>query len=238
MNGRIRALRAITFLCLTWLGCAGGPAGMGDLLGAATGRGNVVAGLKQALEVGTANAVELTSAVDGYLGNPLIRIPVPESLDTMAKGLRAVGFGSQVDQFEVAMNRAAERAASEAQDVFWQGIRQMSFSDAMGILKGGDTAATEYFDRTTRPTLRERFTPIVDAKMSEVGVVRMFDDITDRYTALPFTQKPSLDLRGYVTERALDGLFTMLGREERKIRTDVAARTTPLLREVFAQQDS
>jgi hypothetical protein len=207
---------------------------VGDLLASArSGDSSAAAGLKEALEVGTRNAVERTSSADGYLGNPLIRIALPDSLQTMAKGLRAVGLGAQVDELEVGMNRAAERASGEAVDVFWQGIRKMTFSDAMGILNGGETAATEYFDRTTRDALRARFEPIVASKMNEVGLVRTYDDLAARYAALPFTEKPSLDLRGYVTGKALDGLFTVLGEEERKIRTDPAARVTPLLKQVF-----
>lgn len=202
----------------------------------ASGDGTVVAGLKEALEVGTRNAVEQTSAQDGFLGNDRIRIPLPDTLETMAQGLRVVGLGAQVDELDVAMNRAAEQAAGEAADVFWKGIQQMSFSDAQAILTGDDTAATDYFERTTRDDLRSRFQPIVDAKMDEVGAVRSYDGLVAQYTALPFTEKPSLDLRGYVTEGALDGLFTVLGEQERMIRTDPAARTTALLREVFGSQ--
>ena len=133
------------------------------------------------------------------------------------------------------MNRAAERAAGEATDVFWQGIRQMTFHDAVGILNGGDTAATEYFERTTRGTLRARFEPIVSDKMDEVGLVRSYDRLIGRYEAIPFTAKPSFDLRSYVTDKSLDGLFAVLAEEERKIRTDPAARVTPLLRKVFGE---
>jgi hypothetical protein len=216
------------------LACAGAPGSIGDLL--ATGQGgDVVAGLKQALEIGTQNAVASTSRSDGYLGNPLIRIGLPGGLDKMTTALRSVGFGAQVDELEIGMNRAAERAAGEAQDVFWQGIRQMTFSDALGILDGGDTAATDYFDRTTRDALRSRFEPIVSEKMGEVGVVRSFDDLSSLYAAIPFTKSPPLDIRSYVTDKTLDGLFTVLGEEERKIRTDPAARVTPLLKEVFGR---
>jgi hypothetical protein len=105
----------------------------------------------------------------------------------------------------------------------------------MGILNGGDTAATEYFERTTRGTLFQRFEPIVTEKMGEVGVVQDYDALVSRYTALPLTKKPNLDLQDYVTNQGLDGLFTVLGNEERKIRTDAAARVTPLLREVFGK---
>jgi hypothetical protein len=228
--------RLVTALACAWLvACADLGGSLSDLFATATGEGNVVSGLKQALEVGTRNAVDLTSRENGFLDNPLIRLRLPGVLDKMATGLRAVGFGAPVDELEVAMNRAAERAAGEAADVFWQGIRQMTFSDAVGILNGGDTAATEYFERTTRDTLRARFEPIVSDKMDEVGVVRSYDQLIGRYEAIPFTKKPSLDLRSYVTDKSLDGLFAILGEEERKIRTDPAARVTPLLQQVFGK---
>ena len=219
------ATLAACLALLLGMGCAGG-----------LGGGNrVVDGLKQALSIGTQNAVTQTSQLGGYLDDPAIRIRLPGALDTMAKGLRMVGYGPQVDELYVGMNRAAEKAAGEAADVFLLGIRQMTFSDAMGILNGGDTAATEYFERTTRGTLFQRFEPIVTEKMGAVGVVQDYDQLVSRYTALPFTKKPNLDLQDYVTNRALDGLFTVLGDEEQKIRTDAAARVTPLLREVFGK---
>jgi hypothetical protein len=228
--------RFAAVLASAWLvACAGSGGSLSDLLAAASGDGEVVSGLKQALEIGTRNAVDLTSSKDGYLGNPVIRIKLPDALDKMASGLRVVGFGAQVDELEVAMNRAAEQAAGEAAEVFWQGIRQMTFSDAVGILNGGDTAATDYFERTTRGTLRARFEPIVSSKMDEVGLVRSYDQLVGRYEAIPFTSKPSFDLRSYVTDKSLDGLFTILGKEERKIRTDPAARVTPLLQQVFGK---
>lgn len=226
----------VVVIASAWLvACAGSGGSLSDLLASASGEGKLVSGLKQALEIGTRNAVDLTSRNNGYLGNPLIRIELPGALEKMASGLRVVGFGAQVDELEVAMNRAAEQAAGEAADVFWQGIRQMSFSDAVGILNGGDTAATDYFERTTRDTLRARFEPIVAKKMDAVGVVRSYDQLVGRYEAIPFTSKPSFDLRSYVTDKSLDGLFTILGKEERKIRTDPAARVTPLLQEVFGK---
>jgi hypothetical protein len=228
--------RFVAVLASAWLvACAGAGGSLSDLLASASSDGKVVSGLKQALEIGTRNAVDLTSSENGYLDNPLIRIKLPDALDKMASGLRIVGFGAQVDELEVAMNRAAEQGASEATEVFWQGIRQMTFSDAVGILNGGDTAATDYFERTTRDTLRARFEPIVSSKMDEVGVVRSYDQLIGRYEAIPFTSKPSFDLRSYVTDKSLDGLFTILGKEERKIRTDPAARVTPLLQQVFGK---
>jgi len=234
---RIAPLLASCAALAAVAGCAGSASldAIGDLLGPAGSRDGetVVAGLKQALEVGTERAVGRTSQQNGFLGNHSIRIGLPDSLQKMATGLRAVGFGGQVDELEVAMNRAAEQASSEATEVFWQGIRQMSFADARGILAGGDTAATEYFERTTREPLRERFEPIVAERMQGVGLARLYGDLVARYAALPFTTEPTLNLEGYVTDGALDGLFKILGEEERRIREDPAARTTALLKEVF-----
>lgn len=195
--------------------------------------GTVIAGLKEALRVGTRNAVAATARPDGFLANPRIHIPVPEQLDTMARGLRAVGLGGQVDELEVAMNRAAEAASAEAFDVFAAAVSQMTFADARGILEGGETAATQYFERTTRADLRQRFEPIVVEGMRSVGLARLYDQLLARWRAIPLAPDPGLDLRAYVTERGLDGLFTMLADEERRIRTDPAARTTELLRRVF-----
>jgi hypothetical protein len=237
LTGRVAPLLASCAAVAVLSGCAGSTSldAVGNLLGSAgpDEGGTIVAGLKQALEVGTERAVARTSQRDGFLGNPGIRIGLPESLQKMAAGLRAVGFGKQVDELEVSMNRAAEQASGEAVDVFWQGIRQMSFADARAILAGGDTAATEYFERTTREPLRERFEPIVAERMRGVGLARLYGDLVARYDALPFAEKPSLDLEGYVTDGALDGLFKVLGEEERRIRRDPAARTTALLKEVF-----
>jgi hypothetical protein len=224
------------------LGCAGG-GGLGSVEGLLAGSGlsgsgaltdgTIASGLRQALEVGTRNAVSRTSGEDGFFGNPLIRIAMPESLDKMATGLRAIGFGSQVDELELAMNRAAEQAAGEATDVFWSAIKQMTFADVRAIWQGDATAATDFFERTTRDELYGRFQPIVDEKMGQVGLARLYDDLSARYTALPFTSEPPVDMRSYVTDRALDGLFTVLGEEEQKIREDPGARTTDLLRKVF-----
>jgi hypothetical protein len=195
-----------------------------------------VAGLKDALRVASERAVQTVSAPGGFLDNPKIRIPLPGKLESMATGLRALGMSAQVDELEVAMNRAAESAAGEATPVFVDAVKQMSFQDATGILKGGDTAATDYFKKTTTTPLRERFRPIVDGAMKEVGVAKLYDSLVGRYTAsVPFASAPKLDLNGYVTDRTLAGLFTVVGEEEKKIRTNPAARATDLLKQVFGR---
>jgi hypothetical protein len=195
----------------------------------------VAAGLKEALSVGSERAVAATSKTDGFLGNSLIRIDMPEELSTMAKTLRSIGFGSQVDAMEVAMNRAAERASEEAKPVLIDAVSQMTLTDAMGILKGGDTAATDYFRDKTSASLHSRFRPIIKEKMNQVGLYQQYNYLANTYNSLPLAQKPTFDLDGYITDQGLDGLFTTLAQEEQSIRADPAARTTELLRKVFAQ---
>ncbi len=229
-------------LMFTIVGCATLQEDLADILdtgeadGGSLDESTVVAGLKEALRVGTENTVLSTSRLDGYLGNELIRIAMPEQLESMASTLRRVGFGDQVDELEIGMNRAAERAASEARGVFWNAIRNMTISDGFGILEGGDTAATEYFRDRTGEALYERFHPIVQEKMDEVGLSRLYERIADIYNGLPLAGTTQLiDLDEYVTDRALAGLFTVLAQEERKIRRDPLARTTELLRTVFGR---
>ncbi|MDD3641881.1 MAG: DUF4197 domain-containing protein [Candidatus Krumholzibacteria bacterium] len=208
--------------------------GSGPAAGGPLDEQTVVAGLKEALRVGTQNTVLSTSKVDGYLGNALIRIALPDQLQSAASTLRTVGLGGQVDELETGMNRAAELAAAEARDIFWDAVTGMTISDAYGILRGHDTAATEYFEGRTRSALRQRFQPIVEEKIGEIGLSRLYGTVADTYNSLtPAGAERLVDLEDYVTGKALDGLFTVLGQEERRIREDPLARTTDLLRRVF-----
>lgn len=192
-------------------------------------------GLKEALEVATRNAVALTGKTDGYFLNQAIKILMPEKLRTLETGLRMVGYGSEVDDFVLSMNRAAERAAPAAKQIFGDAIGEMTFGDARKILQGNETAATEYFKAKTTDRLTAAFRPVVERAMNEVGVTRQYQELLGSARALPFFKSGSLDLDGYVVGKALDGLFTVVADEERKIRTDPAARVTDLLREVFAK---
>ena len=210
-----------------------------DAVGVGSGGGGldtatIIAGLKEALEVGTRNAVRSTSAPNGFLGNSLIKIATPSELSTMTRTLRKVGLGGEVDKFETALNRAAERASAEATAVFLDAVRQMTIADARGILQGGDTAATRYFERVTTMPLTARFTPIVNAKMNEVGLNRIYQGMKNRYNAIPLVPRLEFDLTQYVVKETLDGLFTVVGQEETKIRRDPGARVTDLLRQVFS----
>jgi len=192
-------------------------------------------GLKEALQIGTENAVNLTGKTDGYFLNQLIKILMPEKLKTFEKGLRAVGYGPQVDEFVLSMNRAAEKAAPAAKQIFWDAIGEMTFDDARKILSGSDTAATNYFKGKTTNKLTATFKPVVDKSMNEVGVTRQYKELVGRYESIPFVKKESFDLDQYVVTKALDGLFHMVGEEEKKIRKNPAARTTNLLKEVFGK---
>jgi len=195
----------------------------------------VMAGLKEALHVGTENTVNLTGKMDGYFRNEAIKILIPEKLRTLEKGLRTVGYGSHVDEFVVAMNRAAERAAPRAKEIFWDAIKAMSFDDARKILAGNETAATDYFKGKTTDRLSAAFKPIIDNSMNEVGVTRQYKELLGRFQAIPFAKTESFDLDHYVTDKSLAGLFYVLGQEEKKIRTNPAARVTDLLKEVFGK---
>ena len=195
-----------------------------------------VSGLKEALSVGTDRAVKSVSRTDGYFKDQAIKILMPETIQKAADVLKMAGYSKEVDDFVLSMNRAAEKAAPEATAIFVDAIKQMSFDDAGKILKGGNTAATEYFKTKTSGPLFEKFKPIVSSSMNEVGVTRSYKAMTEKYaSAAPFMKMESLDLDRYVTDKALAGLFFKLGQEEKAIRTDPAARTTELLRKVFAQ---
>jgi hypothetical protein len=147
-----------------------------------------------------------------------------------------VGYGPKVDEFVLSMNRAAERAAPFAKDIFWGAIKEMNFDDARKILSGNETAATEYFKGKTTNKLTSAFKPIVDKSMNEVGVTRQYKELVGRYESIPFVKKESFDLDQYVVTKALDGLFHLVGEEEKKIRKNPAARTTELLKEVFGSK--
>jgi len=196
----------------------------------------VVSGLKEALSTGTAAAVRLVSRENGYFGNEAIKILLPEKIQAAGEVLRKAGFGKDVDAFELAMNRAAEKAAPKAKPVFLDAIKAMTFQDAKKILSGGDTAATDYFQGKTSDRLAAAFKPVISQSMNEVGAARAYKTMTEKYLALiPFGGMESLDLDHYVTGKALDGLFRMVGDEEKKIRTNPAARTTELLKKVFGK---
>jgi len=194
-----------------------------------------IAGLKEALSIGTGNAVSSVSKTDGYFKNQIIKILLPENIQKVADVLSKVGYQKQVDDFILSMNRAAEHAAPKAKDIFVNAIKAMTFDDAVSILKGNDTAATEYFKTKTSSQLYTAFKPIISTSLNTVGATNKYKAMMRSYETIPFVSKESLDLDHYVTNKALDGLFYMVGEEEKKIRTNPAARVTDLLKTVFGR---
>jgi len=201
--------------------------------GAALDSRTAADGLKEALGVGASRSVDLLGRPDGYLKNAEVRIPMPEKLHVVDTSLRTLGKGRLVDEFVTSMNRAAETAAPLSRSVFLDTIKQMSFADAVKIVRGKDHEATDYLRANAGPRLDTLFRPIVAQQLDKVGATRSFDAMMSRASALPFAGKRAFELDAYVTGKALDGLFLMIGREEERIRRDPVARTTDLLKTVF-----
>ncbi|MFT3885379.1 MAG: DUF4197 domain-containing protein [Flavobacteriales bacterium] len=199
----------------------------------------VIAGLKQALEKGTGSAVSLGSITDGFWKNDRIRIPFPAEAQKVKNTLTDLGIKKPVEDFELAMNRAAEEAVKEATPVFVDAITSMSIGDGFAILKGGDNAATTYLKDKTTSTLITKFRPIVETATKKVALTNYWTPVANAYnSASLFTGGKAVDpdLDAYVTQKAIDGLFTLIADEELKIRQDPVARTTDLLRKVFGAQ--
>ena len=210
--------------------------GVDSHLGSKLDESTIAKGLKEALSVGTTRAVTEVSQRNGYFSNDLIKILLPEKIRTAAELLGKFGFQSQVDEFVLSMNRAAEKAAPKATDHFVAALKAMTFEDARAILNGDATSATQYFRKKTGDKIYADFKPVVVANMKDVGVSSYYSQMTEKFQSIPFAGTVgSFDLDHYVTTKAVDGLFTMLGEEEKKIRTDPAARGTELLKKVFGK---
>ncbi len=194
---------------------------------------DAVSGIKEALVKGIGESVKIVSKVDGYFANPAIKIPFPEDARTIESKLRAIGLGSKVDEVVLSINRAAEDAAKSAETVFIAAIKGMTVNDAIQIVKGKNDAATQYLSKTTSPELRTKFRPIIKASLDKVDATRLWADVITTYNQIPFVTKQNPDLTGYVTDKAIDGLFVMIAKEELKIRQNPAARTSEILKKVF-----
>ena len=190
-------------------------------------------GLREALTVGVRTVISQLGAADGYNADPRIHVPLPKSLETVQKTLSRIGMADLVDDLELRLNRAAEKAAPEAREVFGQAIREMTFDDVQMIYNGPDDAATRFLERTMSDPLAQRMRPIVKSSLSEVGAVRAYDNAIGQYKAIPFVPDAKADLTEHVLERALQGLFLYLAEEEAAIRQNPAKRTTELLQRVF-----
>jgi hypothetical protein len=190
-------------------------------------------GLRAALEKGALVAVDLLGKNDGFFRNDRVKIPLPESLRSVEKLMRGVGMGKQADELILAMNRAAESAVPEAKALFVDAVKKMTVKDAKGILTGGQTSGTEYFKRTTSEPLRKKFLPIVKAATARVKLAETYNHYAEQGARFGLVSKENANLDHYVAQKALDGLFYMVGEEEKKIRANPVGAGTDIIRKVF-----
>ena len=198
---------------------------------------DIANGLKAALNKGIEKEVQKLTAPDGFLGNPAVKIPFPEEVSVVEQKLRSIGLGALPDKGLELMNRAAEDAVKEATPIFVNAIKNMSFSDARNILMGHDSSATNYLESRTRDSLYAKFYPVMQASFSKVGADKAWSGMTTKYNAIPFVKKINPDIKDFVTEQALNGVFKMIIIEEKEIRTNLLERTSDILKKVFALQD-
>ncbi|MBC8153282.1 MAG: DUF4197 domain-containing protein [Bacteroidetes bacterium] len=215
---------------------ASGTASGTSIFGSALSSSDIAAGLKEALRVGIDKGASQASATDGYFKNSLIKILFPPEAQKVEAQLRRLGFGKQVDQFELSLNRSAEDAAKKAKPVFVKAITQMTIPDAINILRGDSTSATQYLRKTSGQQLVTEFTPIIDSTLRKNNATKYYADLVGIYNKIPLVQKANPDLTQYATNKAVDGLFVLIAQQERAIRENPQARITDLLRKVFAKQ--
>lgn len=195
---------------------------------------DVVAGLKEALSVGARNSANKLSSIDGFFANAAIKVLMPEEAKKVESTLRNLGLGNLVDNAILSMNRAAEEASKSAAPIFVDAVKSMSIQDAFGILKGSDSAATVYLKGKTTMSLTSAFKPVIDQALEKTNATKYWKDLFETYNKLPTTfNKVNTDLSGYVTDKALTGMFYQVALEEQKIRKDPAARVTDILKKVF-----
>lgn len=197
---------------------------------------DIAAGLKEALVKGTGTGTATASKLDGYFKNPRLKIPFPPEITKVETKLRQLGMNGLVDDFILSLNRGAEKAATEAKPIFVDAIKSMTVKDAWGILRGEDDAATDYLRRTTSNSLEAAFKPVIKTSLDAVDATKYFTKIVNTYNKIPLIEKVNPNLEDYATDKAMFGLFLLIEDEERKIRKDPIARTTELLKKVFAQQ--
>lgn len=202
-----------------------------------TGILDISGGLKEALNNGITKQVSKLTATDGFYKNEAVKILLPEELRKVDSGLRRVGLNSLADEGLKVLNRAAEDAVKEATPIFVDAIRNMSFTDAKGILMGNESSATTYLQNSTSTALYGKFNPVIKSSFSKVGADKVWQNIITKYNSIPLVSKVNPDLTDYVTNQAMKGVFKMVAVEEKNIRTNISARTSPLLQRVFALQD-
>lgn len=209
---------------------------LGNVLGSGLSESDIAKGLTEALKVGSRNASQQLSLADGFNKNLQVRIPFPEDAQRVATKLRAMGMGKKIDEFEKTLNRAAEKAAPEAANIFVSAIEQLTIADASNILQGQNNAATQYLQGKTTDNLYAAFYPHINSTLKSVGATSRWTDITKIYNKLPLVKKVETDLAKYTTNKALKGMFTVVANEELKIRQDPKARINDILETVFGKK--
>ncbi len=209
-----------------------------DVLGSKSGQGSglstdeIIAGLKEALTLGAQKSADKLSMADGFFKDAAVKVLMPEEAKKVESKLRAIGMGKLVDDAILSMNRAAEEASKSAAPIFVNAVKSMSVQDALGILRGADTAATSYLRKSTSAQLTASFRPVIEQALQKTGATKYWKDVFDTYNK--FSLKPiNSDLTGFVTDRAMSGIFYYVADEEKKIRKDPAARATEILKKVF-----
>ncbi|OHT45637.1 DUF4197 domain-containing protein [Flavobacterium tructae] len=202
-----------------------------------TGNVDIASGLKEALNKGITKQVSKLTAEDGFYKNEAVKILMPEELQRVDATLRKIGLSSLADEGIKAMNRAAEDAVKEATPIFVSAVKNMSFTDAKNILLGNESAATNYLQNSTTTALYSKFNPVIKTSFEKVGADVIWTNIIKKYNTIPLVRKVNPDLTDYTTNQALAGVFKMIAVEEKDIRTNINARTSPLLKKVFAMQD-
>lgn len=194
-------------------------------------------GLRAALDKGIDQEVSQLMQPDGFFRNEAVKILLPDELQKVDKGLRKIGLSSVADEGLKLLNRAAEEATKEALPIFTNAVKEITFQDAKNILLGDDRAATNYLETKTQQELYAKFSPVINDNLSKVGATNLWSNAIDKYNKIPFTEQVNPDLTDYVTQKALEGVFKMIAKEEVQIRTNLNARTSDLLKRVFALQD-
>ncbi len=208
---------------------------LGSITGVPLTKEEIAKALKDALIQGVVKGTGLASKDGGYFNNSLIKIPFPKDAEKVATKLRDIGLGSEVDRFVKTLNKGAEEAAKEAAPIFQSAITSMTIQDAYGILKGDKDAATQYLIRATTDQLKAKFKPVVSRNLSKVNATRYYGELVGKYNQIPFVQNVNPDLDDYATELAIEGLFKLVAQEESNIRSNISARSTDLMKKVFAQ---
>ena len=240
MFKRITILTMSVLMMLMTVSCDTLTGVLGDLSNPSTtalSNDQIVQGLKEALKQGVGKGVTTLSATDGFFKNPSVKVFFPAEAQKVEKTLRDLGLGNQVDNAIEKLNRAAEDAAKGAKDIFINAITNMSVSDAMGILMGEKNACTNYLKKTTSTALYQAFNPVIKNSLNKVGAASAWNEVITRYNKIPTVQKVNPNLDDHVTNKAMDGLFSMVEKEEANIRANPTARLTDLMKKVFAKQD-